>query len=78
MDDPTNSLLAIGGVIVAVVGVVFKFNHTNSAKIKDLHARIDDVKEKYVRRDDLDNRLESIEKGQDRLVEKVDKLLERK
>lgn len=34
-----------------------------------LHKRINDVKEKYVRRDDLDTRLDHIEKTQDRMYQ---------
>lgn len=46
-------------------------NHMTSEDNK-LHARIDDVREKYVRREDLDARLYRIEAGQDKLLEKLD------
>ncbi len=76
MDDKT--LLSIGGSILAVVGMVFSFSRANSAKFKDVHNKIEKVKDDYVRRDDLDKRLEHIEKGQVDLNAKVDRLLDRK
>jgi hypothetical protein len=58
----------IGGVHKRIDGVV---NHMTQEDNK-LHARIDTVREQYVRRDDLDARLLRLEAGQDKLLEKFD------
>ena len=68
------------GFVVFIIGLVtfvMKINQNNAAKFKELHQRIENVKDDYVRRDDLDNRLRLIEKGQDKLTVKIDRLLER-
>lgn len=71
MDEQIKSILTLGGTILAVLGVVFKFNHANSTKFKDVHnriekndkevnVRIDDVKDDYVKQDHLDAHLKLI------------------
>ena len=63
----------IAGVIVLlVIGLVglARWMIVRMDKSSDiLHKRINDVKEKYVRRDDLDTRLDHIEKTQDRMYQ---------
>lgn len=46
-------------------------NHMTKEDNK-LHARVDTVREQYVRRDDLDARLLRLEAGQDKLLEKFE------
>ena len=47
-------VLSFGGVMVGAFRNV-------SAKIATLHGRVDDVKEKYVRRDDLDGHIQRLD-----------------
>jgi len=51
----------------AIIGAFRSLAGRISQSNKDLHTRVDDVKEKYVRRDDLDNHIRRIEKGIDEL-----------
>jgi hypothetical protein len=63
------------GVIALVFGAFWRFNSVIGGKISHLHARIDDVKDKYVRRDDLTGHIERFESGQRDLTKKVDELI---
>lgn len=78
MDDFYKAIFGVVAAAFGLVGFVMKVNQNNAGKFKDLHNRVDGVKDNYVRRDDLDNRLRALEKGQDELSVKVDRLLERK
>ena len=60
MDDIYKAVFGAIGFAVTIIGVVMKFNHTNSGKFKDVHTRIDDVKDKFVRQDHLDAHLRPI------------------
>lgn len=46
-------------IIASFRSLAFRISQGN----KDLHTRVDDVKEKYVRRDDLDGHILRIESG---------------
>ena len=58
--------LAIGlatAFVTAMVGAFKNLSGRMSDSNKDLHGRIDDVKEKYVRRDDQDKHIARIEQN---------------
>ncbi len=54
--------------ISGVHGRIDKVANHMTAEDNKLHARIDDVREKYVRREDLDQQLRRLEVGQEKLV----------
>lgn len=51
----------------AFIGILVGVFRSFSTKIGALHTRVDDVKEKYVRRDDLDGHLQRMDKKMDDL-----------
>lgn len=70
--------LAFAG-LTAVIGYIMTA-HNNLAKkqsddTKALHARIDDVKDKYVRRDDFGTFREETQKSFDKIDEKLDRVI---
>lgn len=83
--------LAIGvalSILTALIGFVIRAFYRLSAKIssgnKDIYARIDQVKDDYVRRDDFQLHMErqerqgeKIEASVQKLDEKIDRLLAR-
>lgn len=61
MDDDLKWIIGAALTIAVFVGTTIRVMFVNlSAKIAKTHERIDDVKDNYVRRDDLDARLEPI------------------
>lgn len=70
----------IGVVTGAVVLVIGGFRHLGNKMSKqhaDLHGRIDDVKEKYVRRDDFESHMERQEKTAEKIEQNVEKINEK-
>lgn len=81
--DQTVTLWLIGqGIGIGIAGVttlmmihknlIQKINTDNN----DLHHRIDDVHDKYVRRDDLDDRLNVMRGQMEKMDAKLDRILE--
>jgi predicted heme/steroid binding protein len=52
--------IAVSMVLAFGTAMVGAFRNV-SAKIANLHGRVDDVKEKYVRRDDLDGHIQRLD-----------------
>lgn len=64
MDADLKWLLGLAATMAATFGTIMIGAFRNmSAKIAGLHSRIDDVKEKYVRRDDLDGHIMRIDQN---------------
>lgn len=62
MDDDLRWAVGVAiTIFVAFAGLVVAAFRNMSAKITKTHERIDDVKDKYVRRDDLDQHLKRID-----------------
>lgn len=81
--DTTTVLWLIGqGIGIGIAGVtLMTAMHRNLvSKIdtgdNDLHSRINDVRDKYVRRDDLDAHLNPIRSQIDHMDAKLDRILE--
>ena len=72
---------SIAGLALAIVVAMFGGYRWVVARIdrlsSELHGRINDVREKYVRRDDLDTHLKPLEQGQKDLKDAIDKLGDR-
>uniref|UniRef100_A0A2A4YRS8 Uncharacterized protein n=1 Tax=OCS116 cluster bacterium TaxID=2030921 RepID=A0A2A4YRS8_9PROT len=62
MDDIYKVVFGVIAGLIGVVSFFMKINSGNSSKFKDVHSRIDNIKEKYVRRDDFAMHIERIEK----------------
>lgn len=67
-----------------ILGGFYRLGAKMSAQHKDLHAKIEDVKEKYMRRDDFHAHMERQEKtaarteaNVEKINEKLDRLIER-
>jgi len=68
-------------VTIAGLGTLMMLHRNLTAKIEtgdaDLHHRVNDVREKYVRRDDLDAHLNPMRTQMERMDAKLDRILER-
>lgn len=63
MDDDLKWIIGVALTVAVFVGTTLRAMFVNlSAKVAKTHERIDDVKEKYVRRDDLDGHLTRIDR----------------
>lgn len=62
MDDIYKVVFGVIAGLIGVVSFFMKINSGNSSKFKDVHSCIDNIKEKYVRRDDFAMHIERIEK----------------
>ena len=64
MDGDLKWVIGLAVSMVLAFGTVMIWTFRNvSAKIAGLHGRVDDVKEKYVRRDDLDGHIMRIDQN---------------
>lgn len=77
----TGFILALCGIFGYVLKVAGRINaKADQAKVsetvRDLHRKIDDMSNCYVRRDDLDRSLKHIQEGINRLDDKQDKVME--
>jgi len=79
------SLKWVVGLFVTFVGAIATFGFAGyrslankmSAGHKDLHDRIDEVKDNYLRKDDFKTWVEPLHKDMARINEKLDRLIER-
>ena len=64
MDGDLKWVIGLAVSMVLAFGTIMIGAFRNvSAKIAELHGRVDDVKEKYVRRDDLDGQIMRIDQN---------------
>lgn len=56
---------ALIGAFWKIVAMIKRVETKSSASVAVLHSRVDDVKERYVRRDDLDGHLSRMDKKMD-------------
>lgn len=52
------------GIVMWVMGQISAAKRKQSDDVAAIHGKIDDVKDRYVRRDDLEKDMERIERGQ--------------
>lgn len=77
----TSFLLALFAIFGYVLKIASRINDKAdkekvSEQVREIHAKIEHVKDRSVRRDELDVRLRHIEDGIARLDDKTDKLVE--
>ena len=85
MDGTSYELWAIFATLIIgqgamarwLVGIMRRDRQDSQQRDEVLHKRINDVKDEYVRRDDLDQRLKRIEDQQERTLATIDRVHER-
>ncbi|MFA5897868.1 MAG: hypothetical protein WC829_02020 [Hyphomicrobium sp.] len=83
MDQTVLLWIATQGIAIGIAGVsALVMTHRNlTAKIEagdaEIHSRVNETREKYVRRDDMDGHLNLLRNQMDRMDGKLDRLLER-
>lgn len=69
-------ILGILTLVLSLVGAFAGMWRTFQKKVDDLHHRINETRDQYIRRDDVLLHLERIEHGQDRINQRLDVFLD--